>query len=371
MSSTGYHGAENMAAELIHRLAEMGVANYLAVLDNCRTSNAELLAAVQPNLAGYVVLPCPGKLNLGVVFRLREYIREQAIVIAHSHKYKTNIYTLLACLGTGCRLVSTCHNWLGKSLAMRFYAWLDKRILRSFDMVVGVSNEIVAELTKHVSPHKIVRIGNGIDIQKYQRHVSRDEAKRQLHIGNRHVIGFVGRLSPEKGIGYLLRAVRNLIKERQDVCVMIVGDGEQADVLKEEARALQITDRVIFTGNRSDTPMLYATMDVFVLPSLQEAFPMVLLEAMACGVPIVATRVGDVAEIIEPDTTGMLVEMKDVIALQNAIRKMLTYPVEAERMSATARTKAEQSFSSAAMAKQYYAIYERIMGFRLDGEKPE
>jgi glycosyltransferase involved in cell wall biosynthesis len=371
LSSTGFHGAENMAAELIRQLSEQGVDNHLGVFRSSNRSNLDIQAVTQRYIKNGTVFDCHGRFDVRTVFALRKYINRHDIDIIHSHKYKTNLYAVLANFGLRKKLVSTCHNWLGQSLAMRFYAWLDKRILRSFDMVVGVSNEIVAELAKHLPPHKILRIGNGIDIQKYRRPVSRDEAKRRLHIGNRHVIGFVGRLSPEKGIGYLLRAASNLIKEGLDVCTVIVGDGEQAGALKEEARVLQIADRVIFTGNRNDTPMLYAAMDVFVLPSLQEAFPMVLLEAMACGVPVIATRVGDVAEIIEPDTTGMLVETKDDIALQNAIKKMLTYPVEAERMSAAARMKVEQCFSSAAMAKQYHFLYQRVTDFNHEGEKSE
>jgi len=362
LSSTGYHGAENMAAELIRQLAAQGVRNHLGVFRSSDRSNLDILEITQRDVENGIAFDCRGRFDVRTVFALHRYVRSHEIDIIHSHKYKTNLYAFLANLGLRKKLVSTCHNWLGHSLAMTFYAWLDKRILRNFDMAVGVSNEIVAELKKHMAQHKIIRIGNGVDIRKYQKFVSRHEAKRQLQIGSRHMVGFVGRLSPEKGIDYLLRAVGNLVKEGFDLCALIVGDGEQAEALKAEARTLQIADRVIFTGNRSDTPMLYAAMDVFVLPSLQEAFPMVILEAMACGVPVVATRVGDVAEIIDSGKTGLLVEMRDAMALQVAIKEVLTHQDKAECMSAAARTRTEKNFSSAAMAGQYYSMYERIMG---------
>jgi glycosyltransferase involved in cell wall biosynthesis len=371
LSSTGYHGAENMAAELIRQLSAQGVNNHLGVFRSSDRSNLDILGVTQGHIENGTVYDCRGRFDVRTVFALRKYIVSHDIDIIHSHKYKTNLYALLANIGLRRKLFSTCHNWLGDSLTMRFYTWLDKRILRNFDMIVGVSNEIRDELKKHVSHEKIMKVGNGIDIQKYKKLVDKKEAKRELHVDDKQVIGFVGRLSPEKGIGYLLRAVSNLINEGQDVCAVIVGDGEQAGALREEARALQMADRVIFTGNRNDTPMLYAAMDVFVLPSLQEAFPMVILEAMACGVPIVATRVGDVAEIIEPGKTGLLVETKDVMALQAAIEEVLTHQNEAERMSSAALARAEKNFSSVAMAKQYYVLYERVMGFHQDGEKPE
>ena len=370
LSSTGYHGAENMAAELIRQLSAQGVNNHLGVFRSSDRSNLDILSVTQGHIENGTVYDCRGRLDIRTVFALRKYIVNHDIDIIHSHKYKTNLYALLANIGLRKKLFSTCHNWLGDSLAMRFYAWLDKRILRNFDMIVGVSNEIRDELKKHVPHDKIMKVGNGIDIQKYKKLVGKNEAKRKLHIDNKQVIGFVGRLSPEKGIGYLFRAVSNLINEGQDVCAMIVGDGEQAGALGEEARALQMADRVIFTGNRNDTPMLYAAMDVFVLPSLQEAFPMVILEAMACGVPVVATRVGDVAEIIEPNTSGLLVEARDVTALQNAIKEVLTHKDAAAHMSEAARTRTEQKFSSVAMAKQYYSLYQRVMGIDLNVTRP-
>jgi len=366
LSSTGYHGAENMAAELIRQLTACGVNNDLGVFRSSDRSNLDILNATRDAISSGMVYECRGRFDISTVFALRNYIKSHDVDIIHSHKYKTNLYAFLANIGVRKKLVSTCHNWLGESLSMRFYAWLDKRVLRHFDMVVGVSEEIRSELRRHMSPDRIRSVGNGVDIRKYTRTMDNGEAKKRLGIGSKYVIGFVGRLSPEKGIDYLLRAVSGLVKEGLDVSALIVGDGELAAALKQEANRLQITDRVTFTGNRSDTPLLYSAMDVFVLPSQQEAFPMVLLEAMACGVPIVATRVGDVAEIVEPGVSGLLVDTRDAAALQSAIARILSDEALARRMSAAAQARAVDRFSSSAMAKQYLAIYERITDARGD-----
>ena len=408
LSSTGYHGAENMAAELIRQLSACGVNNDLGVFRSSDRSNLEILKVTQDVVSSGMVYDCRGRFDVSTVFALRRYIKNHDIDIIHSHKYKTNLYAFLANIGVRKKLVSTCHNWLGDSFSMRFYAWLDKRVLRHFDMVVGVSEEIRKELRRHMSPAKVMKVGNGVDIRKYTRTLGNAEAKRQLGIGSKYVIGFVGRLSPEKaifscgqcfphrhrlnfsvadlGIGIpqnvrenaglslspekaidnLLRAVSGLVKEGLDVSALIVGDGELDAALKQEARGLQISDRVIFTGNRSDTPQLYSAMDVFVLPSQQEAFPMVLIEAMACGVPVVATRVGDVADIVEPGVTGLLVDTRDAAALQTAIGKILSDEAVARRMSAAAQARTVERFSSAAMAQQYRAIYERVTDARVD-----
>jgi glycosyltransferase involved in cell wall biosynthesis len=370
LSSTGYHGAENMAAELIRQLTACGVNNDLGVFRSSDRSNLDILNATQDAISSGMVYECRGRFDIGTVFALRNYIKNHDVDIIHSHKYKTNLYAFLANIGVRKKLVSTCHNWLGDSLSMRFYAWLDKRVLRHFDMVVGVSEEIRNELRRHMSPERIRNVGNGVDIRKYTRTMETGEAKKRLGIGGKYVIGFVGRLSPEKGIDYLLRAVSGLVKDGLDVSALIVGDGERAAALKQEAHRLQITDRVTFTGNRGDTPLLYSAMDVFVLPSQQEAFPMVLLEAMACGVPVVATRVGDVAEIVEPGVSGLLVDSRDAAALQSAIGRILSDETLARRMSTAAQARAVDRFSSSAMAKQYLAIYERITGARGDNEAP-
>lgn len=366
LSSTGYHGAENMAAELIRQLSACGVNNDLGVFRSSDRSNLDILKVTQDVVSSGMVYDCRGRFDVSTVFALRRYIKNHDIDIIHSHKYKTNLYAFLANIGVRKKLVSTCHNWLGDSFSMRFYAWLDKRVLRHFDMVVGVSEEIRKELRRHMSPAKVMKVGNGVDIRKYTRTLGNAEAKRQLGIGSKYVIGFVGRLSPEKAIDNLLRAVSGLVKEGLDVSALIVGDGELDAALKQEARGLQISDRVIFTGNRSDTPQLYSAMDVFVLPSQQEAFPMVLIEAMACGVPVVATRVGDVADIVEPGVTGLLVDTRDAAALQTAIGKILSDEAVARRMSAAAQARAVERFSSAAMAQQYRAIYERVTDARVD-----
>lgn len=361
LSSTGYHGAENMAAELIHQLTETGVKNYLGVFYNNKNSNMDILKIVNPYLVDGVVFPCKGKMDIKTILLLRKYIRDNEIDIIHSHKYKTNFYSYIARLGTKSKLVSTCHNWLGYDFNMRFYAKLDKYILRNFNVVVGVSDEVVQELNNYVPAPKIRKIENGIDVQRYRRVMEKDEAKKALGLEGKQVIGFVGRLSPEKGISYLLQATYKLVSEGHDLSTIIVGDGDNLDALKAEVKSLGIEDRVVFTGKRDDTPLIYSALDVFVLPSLKEAFPMVILEAMACGVPIVATRVGDIPRIIESNVSGLIVEIRDVTALRQAIQYLLLDTKKADHLAITASKVVYDSYSSTFMANKYEAVYAQVI----------
>ncbi|MGB7543159.1 MAG: glycosyltransferase, partial [Burkholderiales bacterium] len=298
LSSTGFHGAENMAAELIRGLSAEGVENYVGTFWNNESSNTEIIRAAGDAVRDAVVFKCRGKWDWRTVFSLRNYVQKHRINIIHSHKYKTNLYAAVSSLGLRCLLISTCHNWLLTDAKLRLYAALDKRVLRAFDKIVGVSQEVLDELRRHIAHEKTVKIDNGVDIAKFSGRISKHEAKARLGLLDRRVVGFVGRLSRDKAVSSLLRAVELLKDQAISVDVLIVGEGEQEVGLRTEADALGIGERVHFLGQRHDTPQLYAAMDIFVLPSLKEAFPMVVLEAMAAGVPVIATRVGDIPYIL-------------------------------------------------------------------------
>lgn len=357
LSSTGFHGAENMAAALIRGLAADGVENYLGMFRSHEGSNLELLDAVEEVIVGGKVFNCRGKFDWRVIFALRRFIREHRIEVVHSHKYKTNFYAAAACIGLKCVRISTCHNWLGVSAKMRFYAALDKRLLRVFDRSVGVSEEVTAELGKYIARRRVTKVDNGIDMARFDGSISKSVAKKALGLGDHPTVGFVGRLTRDKAVSHLLRAVRLLRQAGTTVDLLVVGSGEREQELKDEASALGIAAHVHFLGRRDDTPALYAAMDVFALPSVKEAFPMVLLEAMAAAVPVVATRVGDVSYILQQGACGKLVEPGDIDALRAAIAEWLCDPDTARQTALAGQHRVRQYFSSAAMAARYKALY--------------
>jgi len=363
MSSTGFHGAENMAAELIRQLDKLNVENYIGVFKNNENTNLDILHKVTNCIKDGVVFNCNSKIDIKLLLHMRRYIKDNKIDIIHSHKYKTNFYSLFVRYGTGIKLVSTCHNWLGKSLNMKIYTIIDKLILRYFDYVVGVSSEVTEELKKFIPDKKIAKIGNGIDIGKYYRVMDKNDAKRSLGFENKILIGFVGRLSEDKGVSILLDAVSNITSNKRDIYTLIVGDGDYKKKLENEANSMGISDRVIFTGNRDDTPLIYSSLDVFVLPSLKEAFPMVILEAMACGVPVVATEVGDIPQIIEDEVSGMLVNTKDSEGLVRTIENILLDNNKADKIVQRSIEIVKNNNSSINMAKDYLKIYEKVLRF--------
>lgn len=351
-----------MATELTRQLHALGATVDVGIFDNNGRGDRKILEVAAPYIHRGVVLPCRGQFDRSTIAALRQYIREQKIDVIHSHKYKTTFYALLARRGTGCRVVTTYHNWLGDTLPLRLYAALDKRLARFCDAAVGVSEPVTQELRRYVPTARAHYIGNGVDTDVFRRSLPLPDAKRALGLPeNSQVLGFVGRLSAQKGISYLLRALATTEPaDRADTHIVIVGDGEQRAPLTEEARALGLAERTHFLGTRHDTPGIYSAFDVFVLPSEVEAFPMVVLEAMSCEAPVVATDVGDVARIVDNGTTGHVVPVRDVNALREAFCKLLNDPATAQRMGRAGRERVAQHFSSTRMARTYLDLYGKL-----------
>jgi glycosyltransferase involved in cell wall biosynthesis len=243
---------------------------------------------------------------------------------------------------------------------MRLYAAIDKRVLKAFDRVVGVSERVAGELRRHVGPAKTVKIDNGVDLARFDGSVSADEAKKALGLGPRAVVGFVGRLAPAKGVSQLLRAVRSLGDRGIELDVLVAGEGEIKRELRSEAQALGLSERVQFLGRREDMPRIYAAMDVLVLPSFEEAFPMVVLEGMAAGVPVVSTRVGDVPYMLDEGRCGILVEPGTVAELGEAIRGLVADRARARQIASAAQRRAREHFSSRGMAGRYKEVYGQV-----------
>jgi len=358
LSSAGFYGAEAMAAELVHQLHRMGVTVDVGVFDNAGRGDRRILDIAASHIQEGIVIPCQGQLDASAVATLRRYVKRREPDLIHSHAYKTTFYGLLARWRTSCRLVATYHNWLTHTATLRFYMALDKRLARHCDAAVAVSGQVALALRPHLPSERLHRVGNGIDTEMYRRSIPVADAKRALGLGDRILVGFVGRLSSKKGLSYLLRA---LVTLPPAVHAVIVGDGDYRDAVIREAQLLNLVGRVHLLGVRNDVRPIYAALDIFVLPSESEAFPMVVLEAMASGLPVVATDVGDTAQIVEDGLSGRVVPARDASALARALSEFVNDREHAQRIGAAARQRVVTCFSSAQMADSYLDIYNRVL----------
>ena len=359
LSSTAYHGAEAMVAELTRQLHHQGARVDIAVLDNAGRGDAQIFQEVAEAASATHVIPCNGRLDLDTLRALKNIKASRKIDVVHSHKYKTTFYAALA-RTKDTALITTYHNWLYDTRALRAYAWVDKKLARLNELCVGVSTPVTHELRRHVPASRVLQIDNGIDTARYTPSLTRAAAKAALgRAPDRPLVGFVGRLSVEKGLPHLINALGGV--QPADFDALIVGDGDLRAPITEQVQAAGLSGRVSLLGNRRDTPAIYAAVDVFVLPSLQEAFPMVVLEAMAAGCAVVATSVGEVGRILRHGVDGLIVPPGDPLALREAITTLLRDPAMRSSLGSAAQLRVGSSFSSASMARAYLLACERAM----------
>ncbi len=227
-------------------------------------------------------------------------------------------------------------------------------------MVVAVSSAVKdALLASGIAEEKIEVIHNAISLARFDpSHIDKTAVRRELGVAEDDVlIGTVGKLHKGKGVYELLRAVAPIAKEGSPVKLLFVGDGPERGALEKEAARLMIRDKVFFAGIRLDVERLYAAMDIFALPSYNEGMPTVLVEAMAMKIPVIATPVGGIPEIIRSGENGLLIPVGDESALHEAILRYLTEKDVAARLAEKGRATVELEFADAMLAERFEKIF--------------
>jgi L-malate glycosyltransferase len=306
---------------------------------------------------------------VGILRRLTRFFKAHDVDVVHTHRYKDSVLgTIAAKLAGVPHVVRTVHGlrepmtgWARLRFAL--YEALDRFTLLCFaDLVIAVSLRMADTLrAAGYRPTTVTHIHNGVDLTAMSPTRPRHGVRRELGIDSETlVIGAAGRLSAVKGHVHLLRAARLAIERRGHTKVLIVGGGPLDGALRDEAARLGIADACVFLGARSDVHDLIAAMDIFVLPSLDEGIPMALLEAMALGVPVVATAVGGVPEVVEDRVTGMLVVPRDEQALADACLRLAADRAWAAAIAARGRRLVEERFSHERSGRALLAAYRSV-----------
>jgi glycosyltransferase involved in cell wall biosynthesis len=352
ISSEGLYGAENMLLNLMAALNAKGVRSTLGVFRNAHKPHLELAQRAGEKGLETDIIPCDGRLDWNAPKAIRSLVEARGACIIHTHGYKSDLYGLVANKGR-LPLVATCHNWTGESRAVRMYEAMDRLALRLFDRTVAVSAEVAGRLQASGTPaRKIVTIQNGIDTALFQPRCGRPH--------NPFTVGFVGRIAHGKGVAELLTAAREVLTTHPGIRFVLAGDGPLMSEMQNLARSLGIHRSTDFLGRQEDMPSAYASLDALVLPSFNEGMPMCLLEGMSAGLPVIATRVGDVPRIVRDGVTGILIEPGDTDALAAAIRKVIDDARLREEMAGYARKLIEEEYSAGRMADRYLALYAEL-----------
>ncbi len=315
------------------------------------------------------VLPRPSRISPRFVFRLAKLLLHQKFDILHTHHIGPMLYGVPAAHLCGIPVIHTTHSnehlhskqELTQEGAVPSYRKTFRRLAQYCHHIVTVNEKLETFLREDVkiSQTPITAVPNGIDpTQFHGKHDTRALEQELQWPEDEPRLGVVGRLEPEKGHRYLLEAMRDLSNPPQ---LLVVGDGSLRDELTTQTLKANMHNKVHFLGLRHDLPQLFSSFDIMVLPSLREGLPLVLLEAMASGVPIIATAVGSVPEVLQSSGAGVVVPPGDSTALKQAIESLLQSPETCEKMAQAGKRWATLHYSQEKMVQEYLAIINQCI----------
>lgn len=276
------------------------------------------------------------------IWRLRRALASQRAEVLHSHNSIAHYYAMVAALGLGLRRIVNTRHGMGDPRPASRREWLFRQSLRRTDAAVAVSRAAGRQLTGNglVPARKLRVVPNGIHVQPFRARDPELRAQLATSLGlapDTALVGFVGRLNWAKDLQTMLAAFEKIHRCRDDVALVLAGEGEEREALEASIARLGIRDRVFLLGDRSDIPQLLPAFTMFAMSSISEGYSIALLEACACALPIVVTDVGGNGEIVSDGVNGLVVQPRDAGALARAIGELLDDPARAAEMGRAGR----------------------------------
>jgi glycosyltransferase involved in cell wall biosynthesis len=364
IDSGGLYGAEIMLLHLMTEQVQIGLEPVLASIGRTRESEKPIEAQARNRGLRVKTFRMHAGPNFYGAYEILNFARQERIELIHSHGYKGNIlFGLLPRRMRRIPLVSTVHGWtwVGGFNRMFLYEWLDSLSLRFVDQAVVVNGSMKihpriptclrwrAEVVENGIPWAEAKDGNSMrpDIVDFAQ--------------GGFTVCSIGRLSPEKGYGLLVEAAASLIREGRNLKLALLGEGELRGYLEKKAVGLGLKSHVYFPGYVENARHYLPLFGLFAMPSLTEGLPMVLLEAMNEGVPIVATLVGGIPEVLDEGRAGLLIRPGDIDDLKRAIIAVMDDVGSAQERAKAAKRRVRELYSSRAMAEKYGRIYTRLL----------
>ncbi len=362
-SGDGWGGAEAQVATLLKTLAERAdVRLCVIVLNDLRLAQELRKAGVDVK-----VIPEREKSFPRVLLEAAEYLKGRDVQVLHSHRYKENLLALCLALRYPVRLVRTQHGqpepYLGfHGLKQRFVYAVDRQMAKhAADHVISVSADLTHYLETHIPTRRASIVRNGISLDNVRSELLPPEAKQRLFIhGDAPVVGIATRLIAIKRLDLFIATAAHISKTLPTARFVIAGQGAEEARLRQLIQEAGLEHEILLLGHREDIHDVMRALDILLLTSDHEGLPMVLLEAMALGIPIVSRQVGGIPEVIEHDVTGALVDSDSPVELARVCVCLLRDPERRKRMTENARCKVEQDYSAERNAAEIVRIYKSL-----------
>jgi L-malate glycosyltransferase len=357
-SSTGVYGAEGVILGLLPQLNQLGVATELLCLADPAQPAPELLDRAMARGLQALPLACRGRLDVSTVMMLRRRLAAQPGTLLHVHDYKSAFYGWWATAGLPVPVVATQHGQFRDSARVRLYNRIELKLLSRFDQVCVVSSSMLPALQRAgVKADKMAVIDNGIDTEHFRPGSAAWDLQALSLPPAAFVFGAAMRLCDQKNPLGLVEAFAEASRiAARPMALLLAGEGHLRPALVARIAALGMQANVHLLGALTDLRGFYSDLDAFVLPSLSEGLPLALLEAMACEVPVLATAVGDVPQVLaglgfDPVPPGKVAELA---------RAMAAMAMARPGAQAMLRQRVLARYSVQRMAADYASIYRRL-----------
>lgn len=303
------------------------------------------------------------------ILQIRNIIRQNQIDLVHSQGARADFFARTAAKLAGarhviCTVAMPVEGFEVGPVRKCIYRFIDKLTEPWVDSFIVVSDSLKENLIdgRGISKERVARIYNGIELDQFRQDLKKSALKKQLEINpDAILIGAIGRLVWQKGFEYFIRAIPEVLQADPKARFLLVGDGPLRPHLETEVRKLNLHDSLIFTGFRSDILELLSTIDILVIPSLLEGFPMITLEGMATAKPIIATQIQGISEQISDGDEGILVPPKNHTALADVMIRLILNRELALRLGSAARRKVENYFSFEKMVSETEKVYLSLL----------
>jgi glycosyltransferase involved in cell wall biosynthesis len=360
-----FGGGERVFAQIISRLPRDRYEILLAA-----HPNKQLLQTIRPQV-GFLPIDFSKRFNFSLVPRLSKIIKNNSIQIVHGQGARAEFYARLANRLAGkSNYVSTIampvEGFDVGPIRKKIYSLFDRFSEKFVDRFVVVSDALRDKMIRGrgIPPEKVTRIYNGIEVDHYlpqDQNRSRERIRNEFNIEEDTLfIGAIGRLVWQKGFEFLIQAMPKVLTEFPQTKVLIAGEGPLREELEEVAERLKIKEHIIFSGFRADIKEILTAIDILVIPSLLEGFPMITLEGIAMAKPIIATRIDGINEQIVDGESGILIPPRDPSAIAEAIVRVITEKELAHSLGLGGRRRVEREFTVERMVSETENVYQSL-----------
>lgn len=296
-----------------------------------------------------------------VIDSLRRYLVENSIDYLCTHEYRSHFIGMRARRGTKADWIAYSRGWTKENLKTRFFHTLDKVIIRFADRIVAVSEAQASKLRDLMIPsHKICVIHNAVDVSRFAS-IKPADLKKRFDFPEDSVIGIAaGRFSREKGQDFLIDTALQLLDDLPQLRLVLFGTGPDFDTINERIRRHGVSDRIVCPGFDPNIISCIKGADFLVNPSESEGLPNIVMEAMAVDIPVVATAVGGVPELLRDRHSGLLVRYGDTIAMRGAITALCDDPQLRKNLAREAQETLTSTFTFEHQAEQLTSLLKEI-----------